>query len=182
MDFEIISLNEKIKETVDNEAEFSKLKSALCNFKCSKNLDEQDFLHNKAIDFELHNIARTYLLISNQGIIGYFSLAIKSISLEDCTKSKRKDITSGRSNENHYPAFLIGHIAKDERISESLGTTLLDCAITFIYEAQVLVGGRLAYLDCKDEQKLKNLYEGYGFKYFNTNPTTKLLQYYIKLD
>ncbi|MDR3244364.1 MAG: hypothetical protein LBT79_06400 [Elusimicrobiota bacterium] len=38
-----------------------------------------------------------------------------------------------------------------------------------IDKAQESVGGRVVYLECKDEEKLKKLYESSGFRYLQDN-------------
>ena len=92
MDIEVISLRSKIEEVKSDKVSFNKLKEALSLFCCPKNLDEEDFIHNKAIDFEQLNKARTYLLIKDNKIIAYFSLAFKSIDLELISKTTKKNI------------------------------------------------------------------------------------------
>ena len=56
------------------------LDEALLNFQCSKDLDVQEFLNKKAVNFERRGWATTYLLLSEvdfeQGVLrieGYFS-------------------------------------------------------------------------------------------------------------
>lgn len=185
MDIEVISLRSKIEEVKSDKVSFNKLKEALSLFSCPKNLDEEDFIHNKAIDFEQLNKARTYLLIKDNKIIAYFSLAFKSIDLELISKTTKKNITAGEKDVKTYSAYLIGHIAKDSNYKQQIGCYILDMAMDLIYDAQRIVGGRLVYLDCKDEKKLIDLYTQYGFKYFNKYTTLKdnieYQQYYMKL-
>lgn len=170
MDFEIVSLKSKLDSIGDNEASLELLREALKLFKCTKNSDEEDFLHNKAIDFEIHNKARTYLLVDNNKVIAYFSLAFKSIDLSEVSGELKKDITAGNKSVTTYSAYLIGHIAKADTVKARLGYALLDSAIDLILDAQKIVGGRLVYLDCKNNEKLISFYSNYGFKHFKTSP------------
>lgn len=176
-----ISLSSLIKQFESNKVSLDKLRETLFTFKCCKNKEEEDFLHNDAIFFEQRNKARTFLLERNNQIVGYYSLAFKSINLEAVSLSKRKDMTAGEAQSETYSAYLIGHIAKADGVYEKLGYYMLDSARDLIYEAQKYVGGRLIYIDCKDEEKLIRFYEDYGFKYFNTSPKTKLKQLYMKI-
>ena len=160
------------------------LDGVLASFKCQKNKDEEDFLHCKAISFETQNKARTYLLYNDDftHLLGYFTLAFKSIELDDVPKDKRKQMTAGESNVDTYAAFLIGHLAKNDCYKNELnGNILLNEAINIIAQAQDLVGGRLMYIDCKKEAKLMNFYESNGFVWFKTSEKTGLLQYYKKI-
>lgn len=182
MGFKVNALSKIIKTFCEDKVSLNMFKETLSNFCCSKNLDEEEFLKNKAIDYEIQNKARTYLLIDdNDFIAGYFSLAFKSIDLQEVSKTKKMDLTAGESYTTTYSAYLIGHIAKDDRIKQSMGDFILDAAQSMLFRAQQLVGGRLVYLDCKDEVNLKKLYERNGFKYFNTSQQSGLLQYYKKL-
>ncbi|MGN0760384.1 MAG: acetyltransferase [Christensenellales bacterium] len=182
MGFEIVALGEIIKIFENNKTSLDELKEVLFSFKCKKNKDEEEFLHYKAIDYEQHNKARTYLLIDeNESIVAYFSLAFKSISLEGISKTKMKQIVGGIKEDKTYSAFLIGHIAKNDNILEEIGDYIISVAENLLFEAQRIVGGRLIYLDCKDVPKLRSFYERNNYKYFNTSETSNLLQYYKKI-
>lgn len=179
--YKTIALNSIIKEFKKNGVSLEVLGETLFKFKCGKNADEEDFLHNKAIAFENTNKARTYLLVNGSEIIAYYSLAFKSIDLAEVSRQKVKDITAGEVNIKTYPAYLIGHIAKADGVQDKIGYEMLDNARDLIAVAQKYVGGRLIYIDCKDEKKLNEFYEKYGFKYFKTSERTGLKQYYIKI-
>ncbi|MDE6059511.1 MAG: hypothetical protein K2G44_05700 [Clostridia bacterium] len=180
MDFEIASLSAIMNEFNETETSLDKLREVFSSFQCVKSPDEQDFLRYKAIDYEEHNKARTYLLLDDKGIAAYFSLAFKSIDLQNTSPDKRKRMTGGESNSCTYSAFLIGHIAKDDRVKEKLGDQIIEMANDLLLEAQEIVGGRLVYIDCKGIPELIEYYERNHFTYFNTSPSG-LLQYYRKL-
>ena len=119
MGIEISALGEIIKLLEENGVSLDVLRETLSTFKCKKNLDEEDFLRKKAIDYEKQNKARTYVLFNENGeIAGYFSLAFKSIDLKPVTPSKVKAMTAGESNVETYSAFLIGHIAKNDTVKQ----------------------------------------------------------------
>ncbi len=175
----IIPLSELLK--IDGA--LSLVERALSSFRCEKNSDEEDFLHNKAIFYERNNKARTYLVYDDSYIhlLGYFTIAFKSIDLKNISKTKRKDMTAGEDVEV-YSSYLIGHIAKNSNMNTDLtGAHLLHHAKSVIAEARDLIGGRLIYIDCKDIEQLKTFYLNNGFKYFNTSEKTGLLQYYFKI-
>ena len=179
MDFIIVSLRAKLEEIKSDKAKMHKLQKALSLFNCSRNNDEQTFLREKAIDFEYSGKSRTYLLISKNKIIAYFSLAFKSIDLVTVSSSTRRRMTAGENVET-YASYLIGHLAKDDSVSEKMIDILLGNAISLILESQKIIGGRLVYLDCKNETKLINLYTEYGFKHFNISKSG-LIQLYMKI-
>lgn len=181
MDVEIASLSAIIKEFNKRKIPLEDFGGVFSSFRCKKSPDEEDFLHNQAIDYELHNKARTYLLMNENGIAAYFSLAFKSIDLQNTSSHKRKRMTGGESNTCTYSAFLIGHIAKDDSVKEKLGDIIIEKAIALLLQAQEIVGGRLVYVDCKDVPQLIEYYERNHFTYFNTSATSGLLQYYRKL-
>ena len=176
-----ISLSSLIELFERNGVSLNKLRETLFLFRCQKNPEEEDFLHKDAIFFEQRNKARTFLLLRDYEIIGYYSLAFKSIDLEEVSRSKKKDMTAGETKLKTYSAYLIGHIAKADSIHEKLGYDMLDNARDLIYRAQKYVGGRLIYIDCKDEERLIRFYRNYGFKYFNTSQQTNLKQFYLKI-
>ncbi|MCR5308541.1 MAG: hypothetical protein K6E21_00320 [Bacilli bacterium] len=63
MEYLVVSLFAKLEDINSDNVRLKKLQETLSLFKCEKNKDEQNFIRNKAIDFELHNKARTYLII-----------------------------------------------------------------------------------------------------------------------
>lgn len=177
---EIVPLRVLLKILRKRQASLENLRDALSCFQCTKNLDEQDFIRTKAIDFENRNKARTYLIVLDAEIVAYFSLAFKSIDLQNVSKSKIKDMTAGENVES-YSSYLIGHIAKKDCCSIQLMDFILDKAFDIITTAQRYVGGRLTYVDCKDEPKLIKMYEENHFKYFKTSEKTGLKQFYRKV-
>ena len=179
--YKTISLNSLIKEFQRKEVSLDLLRETLFKFKCKRNPDEEEFLHKKAILFETTNKARTYLIVRENEVIAYYSLAFKSIDLAEVSREKVKDLTAGEANIRTYSAYLIGHIAKADGILDKIGYEMLDNARDLIAVAQKYVGGRLVYIDCKDEEKLNDFYTNYGFKYFKTSEQTGLKQYYIKI-
>lgn len=179
MGFAILSLR-KVIDSFPNDSLY-KPSDLLACFNCRLNADEEDFLREKAITYENQNKARTFLVADEKGIRAYFTLAFKSIDLKNVSNSFKKTLTAGESNADSYPVFLIGHIAKDDSVIEHIGDDILQSALDLLLEAQKIVGGRLVYLDCRNEEKLKRFYERNGFKFFNTSSKSGLLQYYKKL-
>lgn len=156
----------------------------LSDFSCGVD-EEDDFIHRDAISYEDHSKARTYLLIDSASnkIISFFSIAIKSVEFNVCSKTIKKKLLAGDSKESFCSAYLIGHFAKNEEFKElKIGKTMLDIISDLIGEARKIVGGRFVYLDCeKDNDKLHSYYESFGFKYFNES-SSGMSQYYLKFN
>ena len=181
-----ISLSDLISK--DNaEEDIQRLMELLSSFCCTQDKDIEDFLHNRAIDFELINKSRTYLLcddnvLCEKGklvILGYFSLALKVFNLrEDVSNQTRKKL-DGVSAKLHgeiinsVPCYLIGQLARNFAIPDERaisGAELIEQAFSFIHSAETLVGGRSVLIECHDNPKLIKFYNDNGFKEFARIP------------
>lgn len=141
----------------------------------SENKDVESFLIQKSISFEKKGISRTYLIIDDLDILGYFSLSTKEVSLEGIqSKTEIKKIDGFNKNAKTAKAFLIGQIGKNFSIkNNSLNLeTILQEAYSYINVAQNVIGGRMVLIECEDKPKLLDLYERNGFKLINivSNP------------
>lgn len=67
-------------------------KTVLSTFMCPLNLDVEDFIHNKAIEFARQRIAITFLVFkeceSGSAFVGYYTLANKFVSIAGTHLSK----------------------------------------------------------------------------------------------
>lgn len=68
----------KLSEIISKSLSKRKIKKILGTFSCSRNLDLQDFLQNKALTFEQHLRSRTYLYFDNETkeVAAYYTIAI----------------------------------------------------------------------------------------------------------
>lgn len=180
--FKVSSLKSLIVVYKNND-NLKSLYRTINTFKCNKlGKDEEYFLKHQSINFEMENKSRTYLIFKDNSLIAYFTLTFKSIDLSRLSKNKSKKLTAGESNDKNYPSYLIGHIAKDERVKiKNFISYILDQCLFILFKSQKLIGGRLVYLDCKDSFRLIKMYEDYGFRYFNRNENSGLKQYYLLL-
>ncbi|MBQ7653378.1 MAG: hypothetical protein IJS93_03305 [Clostridia bacterium] len=139
------------------------------SFKCSRvNKDVEYFLKEKAIEFEKSKEAATFLVFDdeefkkgNLKLTAFFSLALKVFSFTKDADEANKGIMG--VNRNTVPAYLIGQLARSEDSQNGFGKTVLRQAISYIKSAQYFVGGKLVYLDCRDD--LVKYYEKQGFKF-----------------
>jgi len=174
MEYKIINIRDFYKE---NEQETLKM---FARFKCEFNPDIEKFLKLKSIEFSKKGIAETFLVISElknkDVIVGYFSLAYKITRVrKDVLKGKIRRrmlrfVQSQKDKEFYLVALpLIGQLSKNyymkynELIS---GDALLNLACEKIIEAQRIISGRFAFLECVNHPKLKEFYEKNGFIYF----------------
>ncbi len=157
------------------------------SFSCERNHELENFLKNQAIEFEKKNLARTFLVLDDDSlsvakiqINGYFSLSVKSILFsEEVSKTKRKHLAKN-DTVSHVGCFLLGQIAKDDKMHAGYGKEILDMAISKIRTAQQNVACRFLYLDCI--KSLRSYYEKQGFKYMQVNPeNNSLIQMYIMI-
>ena len=175
MGYKIINLKD-----IYNAIGESKTKEVLKDFKCDLNNDVEYFLKEKAIEFSKQDISRTYIVMSQhkekEVIVGYFAIANKSTIIKKVilSNTKRKSLLKYAKYDNAIKGYnialpLIGQIGKnynngyDKLIS---GEILLKFACDKIKEIQNMIGGRHVFLECEDNEKLKEFYENNGFECF----------------
>lgn len=152
-------------------------KSILSNFVCSKNLDVENFLKTKAIEFSKRGFSKTHLIFyvdeETKKFVGYFTIIQKYITVEKGALSNgmlKKINHHGQydSGLKKYTvsAILIGQLGKNyyENNNELItGDVLLKLAMDKIQEVQNIAGGRFVYIECADEEKLISFYKSNGF-------------------
>ena len=175
MGYKIINLKDIYNAIGEN-----KKKEVLKDFKCDLNNDVEYFLKEKAIEFSKQDISRTYIVMSQHKekdvIVGYFAIANKSTIIKKVilSNTKRKSLLKYAKYDNEIKGYnialpLIGQIGKnyndgyDKLIS---GEILLKFACDKIKEIQNMIGGRHVFLECEDNEKLKEFYENNGFECF----------------
>ena len=172
--FSIVQLHDLIEEIGEKSTS-----EILADFSCPLDSDVESFLKTKSIPHEKTDLSRTYLIMDfNDGkkeLIAYFTLASKPMKLEnDLSKgAKRKILGTGYNPNVRFNAILIGQLAKNykrEHDLEITGTNILHIALLKVLEIKKLIGGRVTYLECKDDPKLRKFYEYNGFMlYTNDN-------------
>ncbi len=178
----VLSLGELLLQA-DTQEDIQNLMDLLSSFSCIQDKDIENFLHNRAIDFERINKSRTYILcdddiLNKEGrlvIMGYFSVALKVLNLpENFSNRSRKNLDGISANFHHQkivsiPCYLIGQLAKNSAIPDEQsisGAELIKCAMSVICSAETLVGGRNVLIECHNEQKLLKFYTDNGFETF----------------
>lgn len=156
-----------------------KLKAILSCFMCPQNIDVENFIQTKAIDFSRQRIAMTYLVFSDgkkPELVGYFTLANKFVSITGSALSKtlQKRIGKFSQYDEELDRFLVSMplIAQLGRnfapsLSASIpGQELLAIACGKIQEAQFIIGGKAVYIECANNSKLYDFYSAAQFVKF----------------
>ncbi len=115
----------------------SDIETSLRGFRCSKNSELQDFLHNKALKLEISHHTRTYILFSQDWRIeGFFSLALNILETKGLSKTLIKKLsTSHNAHLERLPCIILGQLGKDDR-STICGSEILRYAIAIIEEGR----------------------------------------------
>ena len=150
--------------------------SLLNTFSCKINSDLTNFIHNTAIDFEVRQIARTFILlnISKNEVVGYFTISMKSLSTNGMSKTIIKKIDGVSNSRVCIHSFLIGQLGISDNYAEyKLGTLLLDDAFSKIEMAYTLVAGRYILVDAINNKKVLSFYKKNGFVLLSTNENSE---------
>lgn len=169
--------------------------NVLGKFSCAKDADIENFIRNKAVEFEGLFKSRTYLLCDEEAlvnnewnILGYFSLSLKTLILpEDMSIRARKEIDGYRGKIHGIPirevsCYLIGQLARNDSISRDVisGIELLKAALDVVRIAHGAVGGRYVMIECHDNKNLLEFYSNNGFKVFKKDTNNDNMVQMIK--
>lgn len=111
-------------------------------------------------------------------MLGYFSLALKVLSVPDIfSNNKRKNI-DGLSAKIHgekikdFPCYLIGQLSRNSTVDKAKisGDKIVEYALSIIKSAMCDVGGRAVMVECRNRKKLVNFYRNNGFEVVDNIP------------
>ena len=176
MAYNIINLDDICNSIEDK----NKIKNIVSNYECNLNKDVEIFFRDKAFEFSKQGIAKTFVVTTSfqgkQVIVGYFAIATKTVEVKKNKLSSniRKRLSKFAVNDKSSPIFevplpLIGQLGKNYKEGYDkliTGDILLQMACQKVKEAQRIMGGRFAYLECEDKDRLKEFYESNGFVCF----------------
>ena len=161
----------------------SRLLQVLSGFSCLRNPDVERFLKKSSVEFTKKNQSVTYLVfdISSMVLVGYFTLALKPLTVRGETvsntvKKKLLRVSEWDEKSDTYTmsAYLIAQLGKnftngaDQKIT---GEELLALAWNKIKEIQYLGGGVVTFLEAENEEKLLLFYRDNRFSQFDTRQT-----------
>jgi len=127
-------------------------------------------LKNKSKRFEESHNSRTYFIFDENhleyGILAYFSLSFKEISLDPNISKSEKKLLDGISKiPDKVRVFLLGQIAKNDIRNNPIKLPeIFEEIYNILFAVQKKIGGRALLLECEDNSKLISLYEKEGFK------------------
>jgi hypothetical protein len=177
----VFNIREYLFDQNDKDLGEEELQQLLSEFSCERTPDVERFLKQQSIEFTKKHQSVTYLVFSNEdaSLVGYFTLAIKPISVKASNFSntmKRKIARVSELNETNgtytLSAYLVAQLGKnftDGANDKVTGEQLLQAAIDTIKELQYMAGGMVIFLEAENEEKLMEFYEvKNGFKRFDT--------------
>ena len=156
------------------------LYNLLSDFSCPKNPDVEHFLLHNAIEFTKKDQSITYLVFDAEdaSLVGYFSLAVKPISVRAANISKtmgkklsRVSILDNETQSYNTAAYLIAQLGKNYSLPKEKqisGSVLLGFALETIVTLKYSIGGVMEFLECEDNDFLLNFYTRNHFKLFDT--------------
>ena len=178
----VFNIREYLNETDDytnDTKDKLKIEKLLREFSCPINPDVERFFTQQAVNFaKLLNQSVTYLALTNKDakLAGYFTLAIKSISVnaEHFSNTMRRKIervseVNERTGEYILAAYLIAQLGKnytDGRNKLISGAQLLQSALDTIRRLQYMAGGTVVFLEADNVPQLLDFYTRCGFKQF----------------
>ena len=181
--FYAVNIREYLVLGDDPEAGEPALVKLLSGFSCPKNPDVERFLKKSAIEFTKKNQSVTYVVISvkDGGLLGYFTLALKPLTVRGGTVSnttKRKLLRVSELDEKSdtytMSAYLIAQLGKNytsDRDREIAGEELMELAWMVIEEAQYMFGGMVVFLEAENVEKILTFYRNNRFSQFDTRQT-----------
>jgi GNAT superfamily N-acetyltransferase len=118
-----------------------------------------DYLKKYALQNQKKHDARTYVATRGSRIVGYYSLAYGSVSLEEAPQSVKSGLP-----RHPVPVILLARLAVDSTDQgHGLGGALLKDALLRTIQAAEIAGLRAMLVHAKDDSA-KRFYEKYGFE------------------
>ena len=156
------------------------LSDALKRFRCCKDKDIEDFLHDKAVDFLQRGWCSVYLIVDESAfdsgeikIDAYFTLSHKSL-IPDAASKNSIYKASGFKDSDSIHFVLIGQLGKyiedlNDGTTHSAAITsteILDFAFDIIRAASDLIPCRCVLGECSENPKVQQVYKDYHFSEF----------------
>jgi GNAT superfamily N-acetyltransferase len=118
-----------------------------------------EYLKKYALQNQKKHAARTYVATRGNRIVGYYSLAYGSVSLEEATQTVKAGLP-----RHPIPVILLARLAVDStEQGHGLGAGLLKDALLRTVQAAEIAGLRAMLVHAKDDSA-KRFYEKFGFQ------------------
>lgn len=146
----------------------------LSDFSCPLNIEVEDFVRNKALDFAKRKLSITYLVMKKMNeeknvLVGIYTLSHKAIEITNANISNtaRKKLLryaalDKDTDKYNISAFLIAQFGKNNAVPERYsitGNELMDLTFELLKHVQYCVGGGVVYLECEDVGKVLEFYQ-----------------------
>lgn len=182
---EALKLQEESRTIDDEEAQtrardaFCKIQEAISTFYCPQNPDVEQFLKAKAFDFAKQGITATYLIFApykgHPALVGYFALANKYMFVPkqkiDSRTWRQRISKFGQYNDDmkgyQLSIPLIAQLGKNFHNDYNKlisGDELLKLACDKVKQIQIMLSGKLTYVECEDKECLIQFYTANGFR------------------
>jgi len=141
----------------------------LDNFDCGNNL-LNTWLRRYAMQNQRANAARTFVVCSENKVVGYYSLAVGSIEHELASKRIKKGLA-----RHSIPVMILARLAVDLGCQgKKIGSGLLKDAVLRTLQASEHAGIRAIFVHAKDE-KARNFYKHFDFEPSPIDPLKLML-------
>ena len=125
-----------------------------------------DWFRRRASQDERRNVARIFVALDHEGIVGFYSLSSYTLALDDLPA----DLARRLPRYDAVPAARIGRLARDERVrGQGVGELLLADAVRRILGAARSVAVFAIVVDAKDDNAV-GFYRRFGFQPFPLQP------------
>lgn len=130
-----------------------------------------DWFRTRASQDERRNIARVFVAEDDHGILGFYSLSMFTLALEDLPRELEGKLPRYKA----LPAALIGRLARHVRArGQGVGELLLADAVTRVLGAAQSVAAFAIVVDAKDDAA-SAFYLTFGFIRFPSTPNRLFL-------
>lgn len=128
-----------------------------------------DWLKRRALQNEASRASRTFVVVANGRVVGYYALATGAISHAEATGHVRRNMPEP------IPVMVLGRLAVDrEHQGTGLGAALLRDALLRTLRAAEVAGIRAVLLHAISEDA-KRFYLRYGFAESPVDPMTMMI-------
>lgn len=128
-----------------------------------------DWLKKRAYPNQLSGASRTYVVLAEEKVVGYYCLASGALELNDAPSQVRRNMP------NPIPVAILGRLAVDKSVQgKGLGVALLQDAAVRTAQAAGILGIRGLLVHALSIEA-KAFYEHHGFVASPAQPTTLIL-------
>jgi GNAT superfamily N-acetyltransferase len=139
-------------------------------FRCGEPALDRWFEQQASQD-ERRNISRVFVAVDDVGIVGFYSLSMFTIELEDLPVSLSRKLPNYRA----IPAALIGRLARHERArGKGIGELLLADAVTRVLGVVEAIAAYAIVVDAKGPSAVA-FYKSFGFILFPSSQSRLFL-------